>query len=117
MLFSVRFAPVIATMVCVAAPAEQEFPPPQGRVVVAVSGMSGPERHDFVKDGAHYNAEAYADALQRMSTKLKEYLPNECGSCVIRAAARLRVKIRIQASALCFICGSKCATISRIRAG
>ncbi len=32
--------------------------------------------HDFVKDGAHYNAEAYADALQRTSATLKEYLPN-----------------------------------------
>lgn len=32
--------------------------------------------HDFVKDGAHYNAESYADALQRTAAKLKEYLPN-----------------------------------------
>jgi dienelactone hydrolase len=32
--------------------------------------------HDFVKDGAHYNAVSYADAFQRTSTRLKEYLPN-----------------------------------------
>jgi dienelactone hydrolase len=31
--------------------------------------------HDFVKDGAHYNATSYADALQRTAAKLKEYLP------------------------------------------
>ena len=30
--------------------------------------------HDFVKDGAHYRAESYSDALQRTSTKLKELL-------------------------------------------
>ncbi len=30
--------------------------------------------HDFVKDGAHYNAEAYADAFQHTAAKLKEYL-------------------------------------------
>jgi len=32
--------------------------------------------HDFVKDGAHYNAASYADAFQRTAAKLKEYLPN-----------------------------------------
>lgn len=32
--------------------------------------------HDFVKDGAHYNAGSYADAFQRTSARLKEYLPN-----------------------------------------
>ncbi len=32
--------------------------------------------HDFVKDGAHYNAESYADAFERTAAKLKEYLPN-----------------------------------------
>lgn len=32
--------------------------------------------HDFVKDGAHYNAEAYADAFQRTAAKLKEFLSN-----------------------------------------
>jgi pimeloyl-ACP methyl ester carboxylesterase len=30
--------------------------------------------HDFVKDGAHYNASAYSDAFQRTSAKLKELL-------------------------------------------
>jgi dienelactone hydrolase len=30
--------------------------------------------HDFVKDGAHYNASAYADAFQRTSARLKELL-------------------------------------------
>jgi len=30
--------------------------------------------HDFVKDGAHYNASAYADAFQRSAAKLKELL-------------------------------------------
>jgi hypothetical protein len=46
MLFSVRFASVIATLVCVAAAAraQQEFPPRRGRVVVAASGRPGPER-------------------------------------------------------------------------
>lgn len=32
--------------------------------------------HDWVKDGQHYNAAAYADAFQRTSAKLKEYLGN-----------------------------------------
>lgn len=32
--------------------------------------------HDFVKGGSHYNAESYADALQRTAAKLKEYLAN-----------------------------------------
>ena len=32
--------------------------------------------HDFVRDGAHYNAESYADALQRTQARLKEYLGN-----------------------------------------
>jgi dienelactone hydrolase len=32
--------------------------------------------HDFVRDGAHYNAQSYADALQRTSARLKEYLGN-----------------------------------------
>ena len=30
--------------------------------------------HDFVKDGAHYNASAYADAFQRTAARLKELL-------------------------------------------
>jgi dienelactone hydrolase len=30
--------------------------------------------HDFVKDGMHYNAEAYADALDHTAKKLKEFL-------------------------------------------
>jgi dienelactone hydrolase len=30
--------------------------------------------HDFVKGGAHYNAEAYADAFQRTAARLKELL-------------------------------------------
>jgi len=30
--------------------------------------------HDFVKDGMHYNAEAYSDALQLTAAKLKEFL-------------------------------------------
>jgi dienelactone hydrolase len=29
--------------------------------------------HDFVKDGAHYNPSAYADALQRTGARLKRY--------------------------------------------
>lgn len=32
--------------------------------------------HDFVKDGAHYNAESYADAFQRTAAELKKYLPD-----------------------------------------
>jgi dienelactone hydrolase len=32
--------------------------------------------HDFVKDGKHYNAQSYSDALQRTEAKLKEYLGN-----------------------------------------
>lgn len=32
--------------------------------------------HDFVKDGAHYNADAYADAFQRTAARLKELLGN-----------------------------------------
>jgi dienelactone hydrolase len=32
--------------------------------------------HDFVKDGAHYNADSYKDAFQRTSARLKDYLPN-----------------------------------------
>ncbi len=32
--------------------------------------------HDFVKGGSHYNAESYADALQRTGARLKEYLGN-----------------------------------------
>lgn len=32
--------------------------------------------HDFVKGGSHYNAEAYSDAFQRTSTRLKELLGN-----------------------------------------
>ncbi len=32
--------------------------------------------HDFVKDGAHYNSEAYSDALQKTADKLKEYFAN-----------------------------------------
>ena len=30
--------------------------------------------HDFVKDGAHYKADAYADAFQRTAARLKQYL-------------------------------------------
>jgi dienelactone hydrolase len=30
--------------------------------------------HDFVKDGAHYKADAYADAFERTAAKLKELL-------------------------------------------
>jgi len=30
--------------------------------------------HDFVKGGAHYNAESYSDAFQRTAAKLKEFL-------------------------------------------
>lgn len=30
--------------------------------------------HDFVKDGMHYNAEAYTDAFQRTAAALKSYL-------------------------------------------
>jgi alpha-beta hydrolase superfamily lysophospholipase len=30
--------------------------------------------HDFVKDGAHYKADAYADAFQRTAARLKELL-------------------------------------------
>jgi dienelactone hydrolase len=29
--------------------------------------------HDFVKDGAHYNSQAYADGLQRTGARLKAY--------------------------------------------
>jgi dienelactone hydrolase len=32
--------------------------------------------HDFVKDGAHYNGEAYSDALQKTAEKLKEFFGN-----------------------------------------
>ncbi|HEX4006615.1 MAG TPA: dienelactone hydrolase family protein [Acidobacteriaceae bacterium] len=32
--------------------------------------------HDFVRNGAHYNASSYADALQRTQARLKEYLGN-----------------------------------------
>ncbi len=32
--------------------------------------------HDFVKGGSHYNAENYADALQRTAARLKVYLGN-----------------------------------------
>lgn len=32
--------------------------------------------HDFVKDGQHYNAKSYADALQRTADKLKLFLGN-----------------------------------------
>jgi alpha-beta hydrolase superfamily lysophospholipase len=32
--------------------------------------------HDFVKDGQHYNAKSYADALEKTAAKLKEYLGN-----------------------------------------
>jgi predicted esterase len=32
--------------------------------------------HDFVKDGQHYNAKSYADALQQTADKLKLYLGN-----------------------------------------
>ena len=30
--------------------------------------------HDFVKDGAHYNPTAYADAFQRTAARLKDLL-------------------------------------------
>jgi dienelactone hydrolase len=32
--------------------------------------------HDFVKGGGHYNAQTYADAMQRTAARLKEYLGN-----------------------------------------
>lgn len=32
--------------------------------------------HDFVKNGSHYNAESYADALQRTAAKLREFFAN-----------------------------------------
>jgi dienelactone hydrolase len=30
--------------------------------------------HDFVKDGAHYKADSYADGMQRTAARLKQYL-------------------------------------------
>jgi dienelactone hydrolase len=33
--------------------------------------------HDFVRDGAHYNAEADADAFQKTADRLKQWLPVE----------------------------------------
>jgi dienelactone hydrolase len=33
--------------------------------------------HDFVKDGAHYNAEADTDAFQKTADRLKQLLPSE----------------------------------------
>jgi dienelactone hydrolase len=31
--------------------------------------------HDFVRDGAHYNAEADTDAFQKTADRLKQWLP------------------------------------------
>jgi dienelactone hydrolase len=33
--------------------------------------------HDFVKDGSHYNAEAYSDAFHKTADRLKQWLPGE----------------------------------------
>jgi dienelactone hydrolase len=30
--------------------------------------------HDFVKDGAHYDADSYTDAFKRMTDALKQYI-------------------------------------------
>jgi dienelactone hydrolase len=33
--------------------------------------------HDFVKDGSHYNSEAYSDAFQKTADRLKQWLGSE----------------------------------------
>ena len=61
--------------------------------------------HDFVRDGAHYNAEADTDAFQKTPDKLKQWLPG-----AVRRVRRFQVSgFRFQVSGV----GSRFTVASR----